>query len=83
MAKKPKHRRPKAKPGAWFVPLRGSYLPVSPAGWLTYIPFVAYLFLTLKVGLIHTSSAAAAVLFIVSTWALALAVMTYIAAKKS
>ena len=28
---------------AWFIRVRGSYLPNSWQGWLTYIPFVAYL----------------------------------------
>lgn len=32
------HNSPK-----WFVKVRGSYLPNSWQGWLTYIPFVAYL----------------------------------------
>lgn len=33
----------KKKTTPWFVKVRGSYLPSSWQGWLTYIPFVAYL----------------------------------------
>ena len=80
---KVKSKRPKAKQGAWFVAVRGSYLPTSSAGWWTYIPFVAYLILTLIVGVSDTSSSTVAILFIVPNWVAAAAVMTYIAVRKS
>lgn len=83
MSRKTKSRRPKAKPGAWFIPLRGSYLPASPAGWWTYLPFLAYLIFTLVVGINDTSSTSVAILFIVPNWVAAVVVMTYLAAKKS
>jgi hypothetical protein len=83
MVKKIKNKRPKAKPGAWFVAMRGSYLPASSAGWWTYVPFVAYLISTLIVGINDTSSSAVAILFIVPNWVAATTVMTYIAARKS
>lgn len=35
----------KSKKGAWFVPLRGSYIPVSWQGWLTYIPYLLLILL--------------------------------------
>jgi hypothetical protein len=79
---KPK-KRPKVKVGAWFIPVRGSYLPASTIGWLLYLPFVAYLAFTLVICLNNTSSNATAVLFIVPNWVAAAAVMTYIAARKS
>lgn len=80
---KQRPKRPKAKPGAWFIPVRGSYLPASTAGWLTYIPFVAYLVFTLAVGVNDTSSYAVAVLYIVPNWVAATVIMTFIAARKS
>jgi len=83
MAKKTKNKRPKLKSGAWFYSVRGSYLPASPAGWWTYVPFVAYLIFTLVVGVKDTSSAAIAILFIVPNWVAAAVVMTYLAARKS
>jgi uncharacterized MAPEG superfamily protein len=67
MTMKTKNKRLKAKPGAWFVSVRGSYLPASPAGWWTYVPFVAYLIFTLLVGVNNTSSLFIAILFICPT----------------
>jgi hypothetical protein len=78
-----KAKRPKAKKGAWFVPVRGSYLPASAAGWWTYVPFVAYLLFSLIVALNYTTSRVTALLFIVPNWVAAAAIMTYIAARKS
>jgi hypothetical protein len=83
MTHKTKNRRPKAKPGAWFVSVRGSYLPASTEGWWTYIPFVAYLTFALIVGIKETSSLAVAILFIVPNWVAAAVIMTYLASKKS
>lgn len=74
---------PKPKKGAWFVPVRGSYLPASPEGWLTYVPFIAYIVFALIAGIQLTSSISMAVLFIVPNWIAAAAVMTWLASKKS
>jgi hypothetical protein len=76
MAKKSKRRR-------WFIPVRGSYLPNSPAGWLSYIPFTAYLVLALVFGWRDTDTTAQAVLFIVPNWIAAAAVMTWLAKRTS
>lgn len=73
----------KKKPGAWFIPIRGSYLPASPAGWWTYLPFVAYLIFTGVAGVKYNHSRVLAVLFIVPNWIAAAAILTYIAARKS
>jgi hypothetical protein len=83
MVKKTKNKRLKAKPGAWFVPVRGSYLPASPAGWWTYVPFVGYLIFTLVIGVQNTSSLSIAILFIVPNWVAASVIMTYIASRRS
>jgi hypothetical protein len=66
---------------AWFTPIRGSYLPNSPAGWLTYVPFLAYLVFAMVVGWQQTNSTGMAVLFIVPNWVAASVVMTWIAAR--
>jgi hypothetical protein len=76
-------KRPKPRKGAWFVPIRGSYLPASTAGALTYIPYVAYLIFALVVGWQGTDSIGMAILFIVPNWIAATAVMTWIAGRKS
>jgi hypothetical protein len=78
-----KSRYPKAKKGAWFIRVRGSYLPASASGWLTYIPYAGYLIFTLVVGWKNVSSHGLAILFIVPNWIAATAVMTWIAARKS
>lgn len=74
---------PKTRRGAWFVPVRGSYLPASAAGWWTYAPFVAYLIASLIIGVRDESSPLLAFLFIIPNWIAAGAIMTYIAARKS
>lgn len=71
------------KPGAWFVPIRGSYLPISPAGWASYLPFLAYLLFTADVGVRTTASLGQALLFIVPNWVAAAVVLTWLAARKS
>ena len=74
---------PKHKKGAWFVPVRGSYLPVSWQGWLTYVPFIAYLIFSMQVAKEVTSSVATAVLIIVPNWVAATIVMTWLARRTS
>lgn len=71
------------KTGAWFVPVRGSYLPASSAGWLTYVPFIGYLIFVYMVSIEYTENALVAVLLIVPNFIAATAVMNYIARKKS
>ncbi len=73
----------KRKKDAWFVPIRGSWLPVSWQAWATYVPFTAYLVLTLVVGWQQSSSHAMAVLYIVPNWVAATAIMTYVAKRTS
>jgi hypothetical protein len=80
-----RHKRgnPKSRKGAWFVAIRGSYLPASAAGWLTYIPFTAYLIFTLVIGWRDTVSTGMAILFIVPNWVAASVIMTWLASRKS
>lgn len=80
MAKKSKL---KIKKGAWFVAIRGSYLPVSWQGWLTYIPFTAYLVYSLLVAFAYTGNNLKAVLWIVPNWVAAAVIMTWIARATS
>ncbi len=81
--KKSKQKLPKLKKGAWFVPLRGSYLPMSWQGWLTYIPFTFYLAYSWAVAFAYTGSNVKAVLWIVPNWVAAAIVMTWVAKTKS
>jgi hypothetical protein len=68
---------------AWFKAVRGSYLPASAAGWLTYIPFIGYLVFSFVVGILKTSSVLVAIMVIVPNWVAATAVLTYVASKKT
>jgi hypothetical protein len=40
MAQKKTHKAKVLKKRKWFIKVRGSYLPNSREGWLTYIPFI-------------------------------------------
>jgi hypothetical protein len=73
----------KSKNKKWFVPVRGSYLPNNWLGWLTYIPFTAYLVSALVFGWRSADTTAQAVLFIVPNWVAAAVVMTWIAKRTS
>ncbi len=73
-----KHRK-----DAWFVPLRGSYLPVSWQGWLLYVPFAAYLGYSMYVAFQYTGTWVKAVLWIVPNWVAAAIIMTWIAKRAS
>ena len=73
----------KNKKSKWFTPVRGSYLPNNWLGWLTYLPFTAYLLFTFYFGWHDTTSHQQAVLFIVPNWVAATVVMTWIAKRTS
>jgi hypothetical protein len=73
----------KSKAQKWFTPVRGSYLPNNWLGWLTYLPFTAYLVFSLVFGWRDTNTTAQAVLFIVPNWIAATAIMTWLAKRTS
>lgn len=79
MAKKTSISLPKHRKGAWFVSLRGSYIPCAWQGWLTYIPFTAFLVWVLSYAWQHTDSLSRALLLIIPNWVAALVVMTWLA----
>ncbi|HSX16260.1 MAG TPA: hypothetical protein VLF40_05700 [Candidatus Saccharimonadales bacterium] len=74
----------KIKKGAWFVAIRGSYIPVSWQGWLTYLPFTAYLVFAVLMGWqLAEGSPSRAILFVVPNWVAAVAIMTWLAKRTS
>lgn len=78
------HRKlPKARKGAWFVPLHWSYLPVSWQGWLTYIPYVIYLLITFIAIDSHSHSVSDTVIGLIPYWVSGTVVMHWIASHKS
>ncbi len=73
----------KLKKGAWFYKVRGSYLPATWQGWLTYIPFTIFL-LTVLVAAVRTQHSVSDALYMIfPEWVAAAVVMTWIAARKS
>lgn len=79
-----KHRKlPKPRKGAWFVPLRGSYLPVTWQGWLLYIPFVSYAIISLLFVVNRSGSFLEIVINLLPYWLSVLVAMTWIAKQKS
>jgi hypothetical protein len=73
----------KSKEGKWFIPVRGSYLPNNWLGWLTYVPFTAYLVSAFIFGCRYTDTTVQAILFIVPNWVAAAVVMTWVAKRTS
>lgn len=78
-----KNKTKKRRKNTWFIKVRGSYLPNNAKGWLTYIPFLAYLVFVGVVAVQEADSLLLATLFIIPNWAVATAVMTYLAARHS
>ena len=67
----------------WFIRVRGSYLPHSWEGWLSYIPFTAFL-LTVLIAAIRTQHSVSDMFYMVfPQWVAAAVVMTWIAKQKS
>ena len=73
----------KKKKQAWFKKVRGSYLPCSWQGWLTYVPFVTFLLTVLVAALRTQHSVSDAFYAIFPQWVAAVVVMTWVAARKS
>jgi hypothetical protein len=80
---KHKTKRVKKKVNTWFAPVRGSYLPSSTAGWLTYIPYIAYLVFATYASLQATSDFQMALLIMIPNWIAATAVLTWVAKRTS
>ena len=80
---KSKWKTSKAKRGAWFVKVRGSYLPVSWQGWLTYVPFTGFLVTVVIAAARSEHSVSDAFYMVFPQWVAAAVVMTWLAARKS
>ena len=77
MARRPQKKR------AWFIKVRGSYLPNSWQGWLTYIPYVYFLVITFMAVNRHSHSVSDVAIGIVPYWVSAVVVMQWLASRKS
>jgi hypothetical protein len=67
----------------WFKSIRGSYLPISSKGWLTYLPFIAYLIVSFYLTWKLNAAVFARVYLVAVQWLLAGILMTLIAKQKS
>ncbi|HRC28525.1 MAG TPA: hypothetical protein PKV96_04035 [Candidatus Saccharimonas sp.] len=70
------------KSHAWFKPLRGSYIPIHWKGWVTYLPYVVYLYLT-YILLVPNRSLLETLVFLVPYWVAGVIVMHWVAKQKS
>ncbi len=78
-----KTARKKRSSQAWFIRVRGSYLPNSWQGWLTYIPFVAYLVAVMITIGNETTGWLMKLMMITVQFVAAAVVMTWVAATHS
>lgn len=71
----------KKKP--WFIKKRGSYLPCSWQGWLTYIPFAGYLIGSFFVANHRVDSISDLLYVLVPQWVAAAVILTWVAERTS
>lgn len=78
-------RKPSKKPksGAWFIKVRGSYLPNSWQGWLTYLPYVYFLIASLVYVYNRQTGFGDVSIGVVPYWLSAVVIMSWVAARKS
>lgn len=67
----------------WFVRKRGSYLPKSWYGWLTYVVYLLFLISVLQAAVRTQHSVSDVFYSIFPQWVAAAVVMTWIASHKS
>jgi hypothetical protein len=67
----------------WYIKKRGSYLPSSWQGWLSYVPYVAYIVGVLVYVEVNKDSFWLAVFTTIPNWIAASAVMTWLARQRS
>jgi hypothetical protein len=67
----------------WFVKVRGSYLPNNWAGGLTYIPYLAYIIGVLVYVVGKGYDVWTSMFVLLPNWVAAVAIMNWIAARKS
>ena len=82
MATKKTNKSIRKSSHVWFKPTRGSYIPIHWKGWLTYIPYIAYLYFTYAL-LVPNRSVINTMLFLVPYWVAGVLIMHWIAKSKS
>jgi len=74
---------PKLKKGAWFVPVRGSYLPMTPQAWLLHLLLSSSSIAVIAEAFKDKRSATTVVISLILELIGLGAVFTYIASKKA
>ena len=72
-----------AKKGVWFAKFRGSYIPASWQGWLTYVPYVGFLLASMWYVNQSSNHLYEIPIRIVPYWVSAVVVMLWLARRKS
>jgi hypothetical protein len=72
-----------SKTKKWFIKVRGSYLPESWQGWLTYIPYLAYIIGVLVFVIRRKDSGWLALFTVLPNWIAAAVILTWVARRKS
>lgn len=67
----------------WFVKVRGSYIPNNSYGWLTYIPYLAFVVAVPLYVFSHVDNRWLGLLIIIPNYVAAGVVMTWLAAHES
>lgn len=67
----------------WYVKRHWSYIPVNAMGWLTYIPFTAYMIGTLMAVAENTDSITGAFFDAFPYWVCGVVIMHWLASHKS
>ena len=76
-------KKRKIPKGAWFIPIRGSYLPASWQGLILYVLFVTYLVAAVFIVAKHNASVLYIAMQVLVQWIVATIIMTWIAQRKS
>lgn len=74
---------PKLRKGAWFVPVRGSYIPATWQGWFLYVPYVLYIILVCLIVFRENEPLTTKAIMLIPYLVSGLLIMTWIAKKKS
>lgn len=74
---------PKLKKGAWFVPVRGSYLPMTPQGWIMHFFLLIGAVAIIADAYYDTRSVPVIIISMLLELVGLGSVFTYLAAKKS
>lgn len=67
----------------WFKKVRGSYVPISWQGWLSYAPYLAYLIFVYAYVMYAFGYTLMSVFIIIPNWVAAVAAMSWFASKRA